>query len=675
MPASFPRLGLLGALCSIVPLLHASEPTTDAALIEKGRYVAQLGDCIACHTGPQGAPMAGGLELKTPMGTIYSTNITPDRETGIGRYSFEEFDRAMRKGVTAEGVNLYPAMPYPSYAKISEEDMRALYAYLMHGVQPVTQANTPSAMSWPFNQRWGLSLWNWAFLDDAPFTPSSDADPVINRGAYLVQGLGHCGACHTPRGIAFQEKAMSEAGRSGQFYLAGETVEQWQALSLRNLWTVEDTVQLLKTGQNRFATVSGSMTDVIHHSTQHFSDDDLLAIASYLKSLPAGKDDLPMPDSERPLAAPVDLYSSRSGLGYAQFCSDCHRKDGSGVPGMFPPLAGNPTVASANPSTLLHITLTGWKTAQTATHSRVYTMPGFAQLEDREIAEILSFVRSSWGNQGSSIDAGQVKKLRQRIEAGNGPATTFVSPRLADMLAAPNAEQVVRGMRLHLETRKLLPANVGNQLNCTSCHLNAGTVADGSPFVGVSAFFPSYAPRAGKVIGLEERINGCFRRSMNGKPLPPDSADMQAMVAYFDWMKNNTRPQDKVAGRGVGKVDPALKPDPENGRKVYARQCAVCHGENGEGLRNSAGEMLFPPLWGDESFNIGAGMARTFTAAAFVKHNMPIGFQERFPLGQGGLSDQDAVDVAEYFSHQPRPDFPDKIKDWPKDKRPLDARY
>ncbi|MHA5866190.1 c-type cytochrome, partial [Pseudomonas aeruginosa] len=126
-----------------------------------------------------------------------------------------------------------------------------LYAYLMHGVQPVTQANTPSAMSWPFNQRWGLSLWNWAFLDDAPFTPSSDADPAINRGAYLVQGLGHCGACHTPRGIAFQEKAMSEAGRSGQFYLAGETVEQWQALSLRNLWTVEDTVQLLKTGQNR----------------------------------------------------------------------------------------------------------------------------------------------------------------------------------------------------------------------------------------------------------------------------------------------------------------------------------------------------------------------------------------------------------------------------------------
>ena len=185
-------------------------------------------------------------------------------------------------------------------------------------------------------------------------------------------------------------------------------------------------MQLLKTGQNRFATVSGSMTDVIHHSTQHFSDDDLLAIASYLKSLPAGKDDLPMPDSERPLAAPVDLYSSRA-VSATRSSAPTATARTAAASRYVPPLAGNPTVASANPSTLLHITLTGWKTAETATHSRVYTMPGFAQLEDREIAEILSFVRSSWGNQGSSIDAGQVKKLRQQIEAGNDPATTFVS--------------------------------------------------------------------------------------------------------------------------------------------------------------------------------------------------------------------------------------------------------
>jgi thiosulfate dehydrogenase len=196
-----------------------------------------------------------------------------------------------------------------------------------------------------------------------------------------------------------------------------------------------------------------------------------------------------------------------------------------------------------------------------------------------------------------------------------------------------------------------------------------------APFVGVSAFFPSYAPRAGRIISLEDRINGCFRRSMNGKPLPVDSADMKAMVAYFDWMKGATKPEDKVPGRGVGKIDRTLKADPVNGKQIYAQQCAVCHGDNGEGLKRADGRMVYPPLWGEQSFNIGAGMARTYTAAAFVKRNMPIGFHGKFPLGQGGLSDQEALDVAEYFSHQPRPDFPDKVKDWPKDKKPDDARY
>ena len=674
MALSLARLAMLGAtLCLALPL-HANP--ADTPLIEHGKYVAQLGDCIACHTAKQGQVMAGGLELTTPMGTIFSSNITPDRETGIGNYTFEQFDRVMREGVTPSGMNLYPAMPYPSYAKMSEEDMRALYAYLMQGVEPVQRANLEADMGFPFNKRWGLALWNFAFVDKRPFAPDPTRDESLNRGAYLVQGLGHCGSCHTPRGIAFQEKALSDEGSSGQHYLAGETVEHWRALSLRNLWTVEDTVQLLKTGQNRFATVAGNMADVIHHSTQHFSDDDLTAIARYLKSLPPGKDDLPMPSvAPAPAAPPADLFTSRGGLGYMQFCSDCHRSDGAGVKGLFPPLAGNPSIASNNPTSLLHITLTGWETAQTAAHPRVYTMPGFARLADQEIAEILSFVRTRWGNEGTPISAAQVKKLRDQLNPATTDSSAFETPRLADLLAAPNADQVVRGMRLHLQTKALLPDNVGNALNCTSCHLNAGTVADGSPFVGVSAFFPSYAPRAGKEVTLEERINGCFRRSMDGKPLPVASADMQAMVAYFDWMKMNTVAGDKVAGRGVGKVDPAIVPDPVNGKVIYAQQCAVCHGVNGQGLKQADGSFVYPPLWGDESFNIGAGMARTYTAAAFVKRNMPIGFHEKFPLGQGGLSDQEAVDVAEYFSHQPRPDFVDKAKDWPKGGKPVDARY
>ncbi len=649
-----------------------------SALIKRGEYVARLGDCIACHTAPNGKLMSGGLALNTPFGALYSTNITPDAQTGIGKYSFAQFDRAMRTGVAADGRNLYSAMPYPSYAKMTGEDMRALYAYLNQGLAPVSQPNKPSEMSWPFNMRWGLSLWNWAFLDNTPFKPDISHDATWNRGAYLVQGLGHCGACHTPRGVAFQEKTMTQEGSKGDLYLAGETVEAWRALSLRNLWTVEDTALLLKTGQNSFASVSGNMVEVIHNSTQHFSDGDLTAIATYLKSLPPGKDDLPMPAKSArvaPSSTSAQLFATRGGLGYVQFCVDCHRQDGAGVKDIFPSLAQNISIASADPSTLVHITLTGWKTAQTAAHQRVFTMPAFSRLSDQELAEILSFVRVSWGNNAAPVEASQVKKLRAQLDPKSTDSSLFETPRLANLLSQPNAQQLVRGMRLHLETKALLPQNVGNVLNCTSCHLNSGTVADGSPFVGVSAFFPSYAPRAGRIITLEDRINGCFLRSMNGKPLPVESADMKAMVAYFTWMKGETKPQDKVAGRGVGKIDTAIKPDIENGKKVYSAQCAVCHGKDGEGLLQADGRYVYPPLWGDQSFNIGAGTARTYTAAAFVKRNMPIGLHEKFPLGQGGLSDQEAVDVSEYFSHQPRPDFAGKAKDWPKDKKPQDARY
>ena len=662
------------------PNADASAPAASApeiALVARGEYVARLGDCLACHTSDKGPAMAGGRELATPFGKVFSTNITSDKQTGIGQSSFEQFDRAVRRGVAADGHNLYPAMPYPSYAKVSEDDMRALYAYFQHGVAAVSQPNKPAEMHWPFSMRWGLMFWNWAFLDDTPFKPDAGKDAVWNRGAYLVQGLGHCGSCHTPRGIGFQEKAMSEAGSNGKYYLAGATVEAWRALSLRHLWTVEDTALLLKTGQNRFSTVSGSMVEVIHLSSQHFSDDDLIAIATYLKSLPPGKDEQPVPSvPERvpPSKLPDTLFSTRGGLAYVQFCSNCHRENGGGVAGIFPPLVQNPTVSSADPVTLVHITLTGSQTAQTATHPRVWTMPAFARLSDQEVAEILSFMHSSWGNNTKSVTPSDVAKVRAELDPKTTDSSKFETPRLADMLAAPNAAEVVRGMRLHLETRTLLPQHVGDDLTCNSCHLNAGTVADGSPFVGVSAFFPSYAPRAGKVITLEERINGCFRRSMNGVVLPIDGADLKAMVAYFDWMKGEFKPEDKVPGRGIGKVDRTIKPNVENGKRVYVEQCAACHGNNGEGLRLADGRLVFPPLWGDRSFNVGAGMARTYTAAAFVKRNMPIGFSEKFPLGQGGLSDQDAVDVAAYFSQMPRPDFPDKVKDWPKDPRPSDAR-
>lgn len=661
------------------------DPATKDQIV-RGRYIARLGDCVACHTADHGAPMAGGRPLETPFGALHSTNITPDPETGIGRYTFEQFDRAMRKGVAADGHNLYPAMPYPSYAKMSNEDMRLLFTYLMKGVAPVKQPNQPLGLKFPFNQRWGLALWNWVFLEDTPFQPDTSKSAQWNRGAYLVQGLGHCGACHTPRGWGFQEKTMSEGGSKGTLFLAGETVEGWRALSLRNLWTEDETFTLLKTGANRHGTVSGNMVDVIQYSTQHMADSDLRAIAVYLKSLPPGPQDKPMVMANPTPASqaaghtdspqvPATLYSTRGGLSYAQFCLDCHRTTGNGVPNVFPPLAGNASLQSDDPSTLVHIMLTGSNSPSTAAHQRVWTMPSFARLGDEEIAEILNFARDSWGNGGRVIRAKDVSAMREQLDVKQLDQSKFETPRLADMLKEKNAEQLVRGARLNIETHKLLPNNVGNALNCTSCHMNAGTVADGSPYVGISAFFPSYAPRAGKVITLEDRINGCFRRSMNGKPLPIDSADMKAMVAYFDWMKRETKPGDKVEGRGVGKVSMDIKPNVDNGKKIYQAQCAACHGADGEGIKTAQGEWIYPPLWGSQSFNIGAGMARTYTAAAFVKRNMPIAFRNHFPLGQGGLTDQEVVDVAEYFTHQPRPDFPDKVKDWPKDKKPADARY
>jgi thiosulfate dehydrogenase len=643
----------------------------DPTLIERGRYLAEVGDCVACHTAKGGTPMAGGLALETPFGTIWSTNITPDPKTGIGSWSFGAFDRAMREGVSRDGHRLYPAMPYPSFAKVHEADMRALWAYLSRGLAPVENANRPAEMRFPFGFRLGLAYWNALFLDTARFAPSPHEDARWNRGAYLVQGLGHCGACHTPRGLGFQEKATSDSGSDGRLYVSGAKVEDWNAVNLRDAWAVEDMVELLKTGQNRRATVSGSMTEVVHHSTQHISNDDLVAIATYLKALPADR-----PKATPRLvstATPSTTYTSRGGLGYTQFCSDCHRPDGAGAPGIFPPLAGNPSVAAKDASTLIHIALTGWKTAATAAHPRVFTMPAFARLDDREIADILSFVRASWGDGAAAVTQADVAALRATLDP-KFASSSFETPRLANLLTAPNAEQLVRGMRLNAETKALLPHNVGADLNCASCHLNAGTVADATPYVGVSVLFPSYSARAGSVITLAQRINGCFLRSMNGKPIATDSPEMQAMIAYFEWMKGEAKPQAHAPGSGMGEIDRSLTPDRENGKTVYATQCAVCHGADGAGRRDAAGRTLFPPLWGDRSFNIGAGMARTETAAAFVKHNMPIGFREHFPLGQGGLSDQEAVDVADYFSHMPRPAFPGMVYDWPDSHKPKDAR-
>ena len=243
----------------------------------------------------------------------------------------------------------------------------------------------------------------------------------------------------------------------------------------------------------------------------------------------------------------------------------------------------------------------------------------------------------------------------------------FAVPDEVTMPSGPDGTAINLGKVLVTETKKRLPRNVGNGLNCSSCHLSGGTVALAGPFVGLWGVFPEYRARGGAIDSLQERINDCFLRSMNGKPLAWDSAEMNAMLMYIRWLSTGVPTGTPVAGRGMGSVDTTMKPNAVHGKQVYAEKCASCHGAGGAGIANPAGGYVFPPVWGNASFNVGAGMARTYTAAAFIKHNMP--------LGQGNtLSDQDAIDVAEYVTHQSRPAFAAAKADYAKGPKPKDAR-
>ncbi len=253
---------------------------------------------------------------------------------------------------------------------------------------------------------------------------------------------------------------------------------------------------------------------------------------------------------------------------------------------------------------------------------------------------------------------------------------TYVLPQDTAILQEPNVDQIFYGKRLLNETKRLLPDHVGASMNCNSCHISQGKIPLGDPYINSYNSYPRVMPRSGKEVDLVGRINGCFQRSMNGTPLERESDEMQAMVAYMEWLAQNTPKDHKVDISNAGTIDTSLVPDPERGAVIYHAQCATCHGDNGEGIKDSRGDIVFPPLWGDESFNIGAGMARTYKAAAFVKYNMPMGIQTKGLWGHGNvLSDQDAVDVSEFFTHQPRPDFAGKVNDWPNGNKPKDARY
>jgi mono/diheme cytochrome c family protein len=399
-------------------------------LVQRGAYLARAGDCIACHTALDGQPFAGGLPMNTPIGMIYSTNITPDLETGIGRWNADDFVKVMHEGMAKKGYHLYPAMPYTSYARLSQEDLSALYAYFMQGVEPVRNPNRPTQLSWPLGMRSLMAVWNALYFKKGEYTADLNKSASWNRGAYLVRGLGHCGECHTPRGLAGQMKAGSE--QDGRHYLAGATLDNWYASPLTgdletglHAWSEDEIVEFLRTGRTARIAAFGVMAEVVEKSSQYLTDQDLMAIAEYLKSLPPSNyegqnhADSAMQASAAS-AATLALRAGDTGMRgsrvYLDNCNACHRSDGSGANRTFPNLVKNEAVNAQDPISLIHIVLTGASMPSTQTAPSALAMPDFGwRLSDAEVADVVSFVRGGWDNHAAAVSRDEVGRVRKTL--------------------------------------------------------------------------------------------------------------------------------------------------------------------------------------------------------------------------------------------------------------------
>jgi len=414
-----------GIFCGLLMLFAVSTARADENTgppSNQGEYLARAGDCVSCHSAPGGKAFAGGLKMGTPLGTIYSTNITPDPETGIGGYSLADFDRALRAGVAKDGHRLYPAMPYPSYAKLTDADVAALYNFFMKEVPAVHQANQPDEIPSYLRFRWPLAMWNFLFIQSGSYVNKSGHDAQWNRGAYLVQGLGHCGACHTPRGLAWQEKALDDGSSD---YLAGADLDAWYAPDLRGdvrtglgNWSKDDIVDFLKAGHNKGETAFGSMIDVVNNSTPYLSDNDLNAIAIYLKSLPAASTQQPVAYNDATAAALRTGHASQPGATvYTGTCANCHGLDGKGFSPYIPALAGNPILLDEDPSSLINLVLNGSNPLVVRGTPDAYRMPQFReQYSDQQIADVVTFIRNGWGNQAPAVTTTDVAKLRKTTD-------------------------------------------------------------------------------------------------------------------------------------------------------------------------------------------------------------------------------------------------------------------
>ena len=416
-------------------------PTDWKAEAGRGEYVMRAGDCFACHTAKGGEPFAGGRGIESPMGTIWASNITPDKETGIGSWTLEQFRTAMVDGVGGHGQQLYPAMPYENYRFMKEGDIRALFDYLQTEVAPVKNEVQATSLSFPFNMRFGIRAWNWLALSgEADFKPMAGDDQQI-RGQYLVEGAGHCAACHSPRTPLM---AQNGTGLSDTKFLTGGMVDGWNAPALRGkdarvqTWSAQEIAAYLGAGRNAHAVANGEMALVVEHSMQYMSDADLNAMAVFLKSMdgqsvveavpaqvatpgPRSMPPLPADEAGQATAKLLTSASPDMPLGarlYLDNCAACHFVSGKGAAEIFPELQGNAMVLGKDASPLVSVILKGASSPATDRRPMHLVMQGYAdRLTDEEVAQLASFLRKGWGNQASKVSASDVAKVRQKVQS------------------------------------------------------------------------------------------------------------------------------------------------------------------------------------------------------------------------------------------------------------------
>ncbi|MCC8937902.1 cytochrome c [Bradyrhizobium sp. Arg68] len=373
-------------------------------IIARGKALTIAGDCASCHTADPAKPFAGGKRIDTPFGAVFSPNLTPDRDTGIGGWSDVDFVRALRTGVSPTGARYYPAFPYPNFTKLIRDDILAIRAYLAT-LSPISNQAPPPELRWPLNYRGLMRAWNALFLTPGIIQPDQGRSAEWNRGRYLVEGLAHCGACHTPKNIFGADKRDQAFGGNVVQGMFAPRLDGAARSGLKS-WSVDDIVEYLQSGRNARSHAGPLMSEVVLNSTSKMSDADVRAIAVYLKSLPAGA-------PEPAVTAPSPAQMSNGERIYRGACVACHELDGSSAPRIYPPLPGNANLQSADPASTLRIILDGAQSMTTPRAPNTGSMPAYPKLTDQEIADVATYIRNAWDNAAPAVTADEVAKARK----------------------------------------------------------------------------------------------------------------------------------------------------------------------------------------------------------------------------------------------------------------------